>query len=315
MNKPGKPLGNPQPGTLRTGWLRSLHAPIGAREYAPRRVASAIEGSGAIGPVMRPAATARASFSLSHRKAFSKGWDRRSFLWLSISVVVFVFLGFSRTFFFSRFFGVATPTRFIVFHGVLMSGWVVLLAVQSGLAVKKQVGWHRWLGVIGTFYAALIVAVGCLATLGAAAREIHSHSAYLSGQLDVLALELTQMLLFGSLVAVAVALRHRPAWHKRLMVIATLCILPNVIVRIAQLFPAEFFSHNYAILATWIVLVLVVTGIDTWRNRRVHPAYGIGATAAVVVLSAAYFVGISEVWVHFSTGFVTSLKLSWPIGG
>ena len=56
-----------------------------------------------------------------------------------------------------------------------------------------------------------------MTTLRAAAREVTAHSQFIGSQLDVLALELTQMGLFGSLVAAAVFMRDRRDWHKRLM--------------------------------------------------------------------------------------------------
>lgn len=51
-------------------------------------------------------------------------------------------------------------------------------------------------------------------------REVRAHSDFLSSFLTVLALELTQILLFASLVGAAVWLRNRPSYHKRLVLLA-----------------------------------------------------------------------------------------------
>jgi hypothetical protein len=48
------------------------------------------------------------------------------FPWLSASIVAFVFIGFARTYFLANLFGVPPPKPLFVFHGALMSGWVVL---------------------------------------------------------------------------------------------------------------------------------------------------------------------------------------------
>jgi hypothetical protein len=232
------------------------------------------------------------------------------FPWLSAAIVAFVFVGFARTYFLAHLFGVAPPKPLFVFHGALMSGWVVLLMIQSWLASIGRVRWHRLLGTLGVLYAALIVVVGCIATLSAAAREVNAHSAFVTSQLDVLALELMQMVLFGSLVSAAVIMRKRPEWHKRLMVMATLCTLPNVIVRIGFVVPAYLLQQNYGILIVWALLVLFVIALDTLLIRRIHPAFRIAACGAVIALSAAYFIGISATWVRIGT----ALSLLWAGG-
>lgn len=221
-------------------------------------------------------------------------------------MVIFVFLGFARTFYLHRLFGVPAPTSFMAFHGTLMSGWMVLLFTQTALINSNRVRWHRRLGVFGAFYAALIVPVGCMATLIAAAREVRAHSAMAASQLTVLALELTQMLLFAGLVTAAVSLRNRYDWHKRLMLMATLCILPNVIVRLSFLTNIEFFTRNINLLGLWALTVVLVVAIDSYRRRQLHPAFGLVGTLTIASLYAAYFVGISHEWVRVSTWLVSS---------
>jgi len=179
-----------------------------------------------------------------------------------------VFAGFARSFYLHSLFGVSAPAPFFVFHGVLM------------------------------------VVVGCLSTLKAAAREVHAHSPMLASQFDVLALELTQMALFGGLVGAAVVWRRRPDWHKRLMLLATLCLLPNPIVRLSLLSSVEFLSRNIVLLSLWALVVAVVGGVDTYRRGGVHPAYGVVGIGAVVCLYGAYFVGRTEGWVRVAEGWV-----------
>jgi hypothetical protein len=216
-----------------------------------------------------------------------------------------VFAGFARSFYLHTLFSVSAPAPFFIFHGVLMSGWMVLLAGQAILISARQVQWHRWLGVFGTGYAAVIVVVGCMSTLKAAAREASAHSSMLASQFNVLALELTQMALFAGLVSAAVVLRRRPDWHKRLMILATLCLLPNPIVRLSMLSTAEFLSHNIVLVSLWAVVVAVVGVIDAYRRRAVHPVYGMVGTGAVVCMYAAYFIGRSESWMRFAGKLVS----------
>jgi hypothetical protein len=235
----------------------------------------------------------------------AKRLDQPFFVGISTAIVIFVFVGFARTFYLHRIFGVPAPPSFMAFHGSLMSGWILLLFVQTALITSNRVHWHRRLGIVGAFYAVLIVVVGCMATLIAAAREVRAHSAMVASQLNVLALELTQMLLFACLVGAAVRLRNRYDWHKRLMLMATLCILPNVIVRLSFLTDIEFFTRNINLLGLWALTVILVVALDSYRRRRLHPAFGLVGALTIASLYAAYFVGITNGWVRFSTWLVS----------
>jgi hypothetical protein len=221
------------------------------------------------------------------------------------AILVFVFAGFARTFYLHQLFGVPAPTSFMSFHGVLMSGWILLLFIQTGLVAKRRVLWHRSLGIFGACYAAVIVVVGCSATLMAATREVRANSAHVGSQFNVLALELAQMALFAILVGAGVWLRQRYEWHKRLMLLATLCILPNVIARIAILSTNDFFQRNINLLSLWALLVLTIVALDSYRRRRVHPAFGLVAPLTVISLYGAYFVGLSTPWIRFAGWLVS----------
>jgi len=118
-------------------------------------------------------------------------------------------------------------------------------------------------------------------------------------------LELTQMLLFACLVGSAVWLRNCHDWHKRLMLLDTLCILPNVVVRISFLVTRNLFQRNIMLLSLWVLLVLVVVALDSYRRRRVHPAFGLVGLITVISLYAAYFVGLTAPWIGFASWLVS----------
>jgi hypothetical protein len=139
--------------------------------------------------------------------------------------------------------------------------------------------------------------MGCTATVLSSRREVRAHSEFVSSFLTVLALELTQMLLFASLVAAGVWLRNRAGYHKRLMLLATFCILPNPIVR---LFIWAGFGSNIVILSFWASLVAAVVLLDSMRNRRLHRAFGFGATITVSFLYLAYFGSLTPLWQRFA---------------
>jgi hypothetical protein len=225
--------------------------------------------------------------------------ERLYFAVLAVLLALLMFAGFARSFYLHTLFGQPAPRLFLQIHGAIMTGWLVLLLVQTGLVFARRTQWHKTLGYWGIAYAALILPIGVLATLGAARREVLAHSAMVRGQLNVLGLELTQLSLFALLIASAFFLRARTDFHKRLMIIATLCILPNAIVRLAVLSNLDFLGTNLAIMTVWVLVVLAVVGSDVWRNRRLHPAFGWSASLAILALYAAWYGSRSMLWDHY----------------
>jgi hypothetical protein len=237
-------------------------------------------------------ATARPGFSLTNRQS-----ERRFFAWFAVSVALLVFVGFSRTYYLHTFFKTPELTIFLHIHAAVMTGWIVLFAAQTFLITSNRTHIHRVLGSFGAGYAVLVLLMGCTATVLSARREVLAHSQFVSSFLTVLALELTQMALFASLVLLGVWLRNRTAYHKRLMLLATFCILPNPIVR---LFIWAGVGSNIVILSVWALLVIAVILFDSIRIRRVHPAFGVGAPLIITFLYSAYFGSLTALWQRFA---------------
>ena len=120
--------------------------------------------------------------------------------------------------------------------------------------------------------AAIMVALGVDVALQAAAAGtlgVHFHQK----PLEFLIIPLGQIVIFGVLVMVAIALRRRPAAHKRLMVIATLNLIAPAIVRAADnLLHIANPASALAVLAAGVVACIVY---DVRTRGRVHPVFGI----------------------------------------
>src|SRR5579885_2590090 len=223
--------------------------------------------------------------------------ERRFYASLAASIAILVFVGFARTYYLQPLFKTPKLSTFLHVHGAVMTGWIVLFVIQTFLIASHRTRLHRVLGAFGAAYALLVFVMGCTATVLAARREVLAHSQFVPSILNVLALELTQMLLFASLVASGVWLRNSAGFHKRLMLLATFCILPNPIVR---LFIWAGFGSNIVILSVWASLVLAVVLLDSVRNRRLHPAFAFGATITIACLYFAYFGSRTPLWQHFA---------------
>jgi hypothetical protein len=218
----------------------------------------------------------------------------------SLLFLLVILWAFSPSYFLHTWYQRPAPTPFITVHGALMTGWIVLLLVQSVLVQLRRVRWHKMLGYAGVIYAAVIVPIGCIAVTISAAHEVHARTSFMLPELNVLGLSLMQMLLFGSFVAVAALLRKRPDYHKRLMILATLCILPNPIVRLSfNVSALGFLRTNFDIISAWAALVVAVIAIDTVYLRRAHPAFVLGGLGSVAALYLTWIVTRGSIWNQF----------------
>ena len=221
--------------------------------------------------------------------------ERRFYLWSGAFIAVSTVVGFARTYYFRGYFHSPELRPFLHYHGAVMTAWIVLFFVQAVLIAGRRVRLHRVLGYFGAFLAVLVVIMGSAATILAAAREVRAHSHFANLTLNVLGLELTQMTLFGTLVGIALWYRRRPDIHKRCMLLATFCMLPNPQIR-----ALPFLHSNILYLIIFSAQVFLFVVIDTIRNHRIHPAFLRGAIAINLALYAAQFWSTTEAWRHFA---------------
>jgi hypothetical protein len=234
-------------------------------------------------------------------------FDRRLYLGASLIFLALVFWTFARTFYLKPFFGTPPLSALLHIHGAVMTGWVVLLVVQTSLIAAHRVQWHRRLGVFGAVWAALVVIVGSFTTLHAAAREVRGHTDFAAAQVTITSLDLLQMVFFAGFVAIAIWQRHRPDYHKRLMLLTIACMLPDALARL----PISFMSQateadlNLRIMVGLDVFVLTCVGLDTLWRRRLHPAFAWGALLFVGAFHLALYLTKTPAWIAFGESLVS----------
>jgi hypothetical protein len=231
-------------------------------------------------------------------------FDRRFYLGTGLVALGLVFWGFAPTYYLKNIFGAPQLPARLHIHGAIMSSWLLLFFVQAILVSARRTDLHRRLGILGVFIAIAVVLVGSTTTIGAAAREVGRHSAEANSRVTVLGLELVQMALFAGLVAAAIVMRRRADFHKRLMLLATACMMPSAFSRISV--NLTFMVSGFvSILILFDLFIIVAALIDTVRNLRLHPAFGWGGLIAIGALDLAYPISISPLWLRFGTGLVS----------
>ncbi|HEY7546413.1 MAG TPA: hypothetical protein VID27_16105 [Blastocatellia bacterium] len=226
--------------------------------------------------------------------------ERRLYIGVAALIPLIVLIGFARTYYLKAFFSTpALPSLLVHMHGIVMTLWVALFVAQVWLVAARRTRVHQRLGILGAILAALVVTVGTVTAIAAAARD----SSLSQQPLVFLVIPLFDMAIFAILIATALYYRRRLDIHKRLMLIAALSLLPAAMARIPLQFietggPLIFFG-----LTDLSILACVV--YDTVRNRRLHPAFLWGALLVVASHPLRLMLGDTDVWMRFATWLVS----------
>ena len=225
--------------------------------------------------------------------------DRPLYLLAAIVVPLIVLAGFARTYYLKGLFSTPPlPSRFVHFHGIVMTAWVALFIVQVSLVAKRRTKTHQRLGVLGAVLAALVVVVGVLTALYAAARgDTPGPPA-----LQFLVVPLGDMLVFGVLIGAALYYRRRLDVHKRLMLLAAVNMLAPAIARI----PLSFIANGGALAFFGLtdLCLLAFIAFDTIRHRRLHPAFLWGAVFIIAMQPLRILLAGTDAWLAFAAALV-----------
>ncbi|HEY2445176.1 MAG TPA: hypothetical protein VGI20_05495 [Rhizomicrobium sp.] len=188
-----------------------------------------------------------------------------------------VFAGFARSYYLRPLFKPTSLSLWLDLHGLLMTSWFALFLVQVVLVSASRRDIHRKLGTIGATLAPVITVVGAITLFNAVARRTMPFNPKFV--LLLLAFDGLYLVAFAAFVLTAVWKRNRPDIHKRLMLLATLSLLPPALGRITGIFVRG--EAPLVVLLSMLTLVIGAAAIDTFRHRRLSPALQWGAPALV----------------------------------
>ena len=240
--------------------------------------------------------------SNAHSVGSARNPDRTFFAAMAGVMLAIVLVGFAPSFYLSSFLD-AKPLRPVVhIHGFLFTLWPVLFITQSMLVRTDRIRLHRALGVGGAVLAVLMVISGyvvsayrppiAVGSRAASAGEIAVH-AFLLGQIYAL-------LLFATLVTLAMWFRRNSGVHKRLVLIATISILNAATARILLLVGIEPLPY-LGMVATWGPLLLALAIYDVVTQRRLHPATLWGGLFVALRLPVFAQLGFTDQWQAIAT--------------
>jgi hypothetical protein len=175
--------------------------------------------------------------------------DRYFYLTMALVQAGFVVWGFSHTVRDNLL--QARPPRpgLLWVHGMVFSSWMVFYILQIMLVRVRNVKVHRTLGWFGVGLATCMVVLGVVISF--VMGHFHATALHDPGSVPFEIVGIWDMASFGACVAFAIRWRRRPELHRRLMFVATCCLLSAAFGRIDFVF-----NHNlfYACLDGLILL-------------------------------------------------------------
>ncbi len=229
--------------------------------------------------------------------------DRLFFSGMAVAIAATIFAGFAPTYYLypwlhgmtSR--GVASGaslTPLVHVHAIVGSLWIILFITQAGLIARQRHDLHRTLGAASLVLAVALIIIGYWTAVGAARAGSSppgwDHKAFLL-------IPLSSLVLFGSFVAAGVLNRHRPDYHKRLMLLGTIALLLPALARLVRMVSAPFLPLG--VLGGLVVLnfyVAALIAFDLIRLGKVHPVTFCGALIFLIAWPARVCLGSTEGW-------------------
>lgn len=224
--------------------------------------------------------------------------ERRLYTAGALVAALVAFAGFARTYYLKGSFGTPVLSPVLHAHGLVMTLWFVLFVAQARLVAAGRTDLHRRLGTAGAVVAALVVILGTVVAIDGARGGLSPGLP----PLVFLAIPLGMLAVFATLVGAAIALRRRPDWHKRLMLLATLGLLTPALARIVVDYlglksPPIFFALTDVIVIAWVAW-------DTIRNRRLHPAFLWGTLFFLASQPLRIAIAHTEAWQRFAAWLI-----------
>ena len=229
------------------------------------------------------------------------GYDHIFFQTLAAVIVVVVFVGFAQTFFLSgvlkvpswKAFGALPHALAVNVHGAVFSAWALVLLAQTSLARAGRVDLHRRLGLVGFALACLVVLAGVAVVCWEQARYYRPGQSIADGTSQIF-----RVVGFAGLAFFGFRQRRNPRAHKRLMLLATIVLVPAPLVRWPVLIAGNFLLA----LACCYGLLGLLAFYDWWSTTKVQLATVLGSVTVIATnppIASAFT--HNAVWLHVAT--------------
>jgi hypothetical protein len=224
--------------------------------------------------------------------------DRRLYAGVAIGTALIVFAGFAQTYYLKALFGTPQLRLLLYIHGLVMTAWLVLFFVQVRLVAVHRTDLHRRLGIVGAVVSGLVLVLGTAVALSQGHLHLIENETSSEPPLVFLPVSLGILLLFATFVTAAILLRRRADYHKRLMVLACLSILPPGIDRLPMHFIEN--AERLTLFGLNDLCIVICVAYDAFKNRRLHPAWVWGGAMFVGLQILTLMMRDKPVWLRIA---------------
>jgi hypothetical protein len=152
------------------------------------------------------------------------------------------------------------------------------------------------LGIAGFILAAAMIVVGTtVAIMGARLGHVRPGG---PPPLVFLVVPIFGMLVFAALIVAGYLMRHRPDYHKRIMVVATASLLTPGFAR--MIFIVQGSGNVKLAFALTAVLILIGSIADALMHRRFHPAFAWAGGLVLFSIPLRFAVAGTDAWMSFA---------------
>jgi hypothetical protein len=200
------------------------------------------------------------------------------FFWVALVMSIFVFGGFALAAADRYVTGNTLPMPPVVhLHGVIFISWMSLLMTQTFLININNVRLHRSLGTFGIALGTAVLFTGGLITL----LTLKDPDPAAPFFYDLNYLSFMALLGFGFLFTLAIRQVRNPEYHRRLILFATIPLLPPGINRMYQV---VFQLPYLPVVATYLTMAAIAAAIVLYDWRTMGRVSRASMTGAAVVL-------------------------------
>jgi len=222
--------------------------------------------------------------------------ERMFYSTMAFAILIVIFVGFSRTFYLRPYFFPERLIPLLILHGIIFSSWIALFVTQTALVATKKTSVHMKLGIAGLVIAPLMLLVG---TYTALVRAKGPSPIPDVNPLAFLTIPLGDMLIFGILFGAAYYYRKKLDTHKRLMLLASIALLPAGVAR----WPINFIATGgplvfYGLADLFIIPCLI---FDIITRGKPHRATVLGGLLIIVSHPLRLIIGGTHAWIAVAT--------------
>jgi len=192
----------------------------------------------------------------------------------------------------------------VVVHGVVMTAWMLLFAVQPQLIAGRKYRIHKALGKAGAVIAATAVVLGSFVAVESA--RFNPPDTLNWGLLprQFLTFALVPIWLFGLFVTIAIVNRSTPDIHRPMMLTAVLAAMPPPLFRIdpvREAFEDSLPGNIFGPFAPALALALIFLIVKWLLFRRFDRWLGIGCGALAVAGAVLMRLATTGMWDRFAS--------------